>query len=70
MKFYAVSAIFQSGDYYLNVIIFEINLKHVETLVLIQRWANVSTPTMTRCQQPQPLLNVGRTLARYIRDVS
>ena len=37
----------------------------VETLVLVQCWANVSTPT-TCCQQLQPLPNVGPTIACYL----
>ena len=31
-----------------------------------QCWANVSTPTMTRRQQLQPLTNVGATIACYL----
>ena len=38
----------------------------VETLVLVQCWANVITPTMMCCQQLQPLLNVGPTIACYL----
>ena len=38
----------------------------VQTLVLVPCWACVSTPTMTCCQQLQPLPNVGPTIACYL----
>ena len=34
--------------------------------LLNQCWVNVSTPTMTCCQQLQPLPNVGLTIASYL----
>ena len=42
----------------------------VETLVLVQCWVNVSTPSMTCCQQLQPLPNVGPTIACFLGKLS